>query len=257
MTTVTSAQDDPAVPRREKRLAFVRYIENICRDDPGARAALRSGVRRGLDDVPRMHRIVVPGLPSRGRGLSEHEQRAHYTVAAMLADQPRNRLTADGGDGTGDDGAGAELASLASGDERAAADGTPPAEGDPVRQDSPHRPARYGTSLGASFAEAVTTSPGREREMRASAAEQRLNLLTRQSVNGLHRHLPAAVRYLLDVGVPVDLAQLLDDLIAWPVHSGRISRRWLQDFYRLRDKAVADDAAAGDEQAPLDPAPTQ
>jgi CRISPR system Cascade subunit CasB len=235
MTTVTAAQDDPAVLRREKRLAFVRYIENICRDDPGARAALRSGVRRGLDDVPRMHRIVVPGLPSRGRGLSEHEQRAHYTVASMLADQPRNRLTADGGDGTD----------------------VHPAEGDPVRQDSPPRPARYGTSLGASFAEAVTTSPGREREMRASAAEQRLNLLTRQSVNGLHRHLPAAVRYLLTIGVPVDLAQLLDDLIAWPVHSGRISRRWLQDFYRLRDKAVADDAAAGDEQAPLDPAPPQ
>lgn len=264
MTTVTAAQDDPAVLRRDKRLAFVRYIENICRDDPGARAALRSGVRRGLDDVPRMHRIVVPGLPSRGRGLSEHEQRAHYTVAAMLADQPRNRLTASasasasgGGDGAEDDGAGAEPAPLASGDERAAADGTPPAEGDPGRQDSPPRPARYGTSLGAAFAEAVTTSPGREREMRASAAEQRLNLLTRQSVNGLHRHLPASVRYLLDIGVPVDLAQLLDDLIAWPDHSGRISRRWLQDFYRLRDKAVADDAAAGDEQAPLDPAPPQ
>ena len=84
--------------------------------------------------------------------------------------------------------------------------------------------------------------------MRDSTAESRLNLLTRQSATGLHRHLPASVRYLRDLDVPVDWAQLLEDLIAWPVHSGRISRRWLQDYYRLRDKAEREKTATADHQ---------
>lgn len=84
--------------------------------------------------------------------------------------------------------------------------------------------------------------------MRAGTAESRLNLLTRQSVNGLHRHLPASVNYLCSVGVDVDWAQILDDLSKWRTDSGRISRLWLQDFYRARDKDLARQADEADEK---------
>ena len=40
--------------------AFVTRVEAICAGDPGARAALRSGLGKPLDEVQRMHRIVVP-----------------------------------------------------------------------------------------------------------------------------------------------------------------------------------------------------
>jgi CRISPR system Cascade subunit CasB len=242
MTTV-STPDDPATARRALRLKYVSHIQQSCRNDPGTRSALRSGVRRGLDSVPRMHRIVAPWLPRpNGRALPDDEQRAYYTIAAMIAEQSRHRLASEPGPDTDPE------------REAPSATETGPAASD---QDSA-RPlsARYGTSLGAAFAEALTAGPGREREMRASTAEQRLNLLTRQSVNGLHRHLPASVRYLLSLEVPVDFAQLLDDLIAWPTHSARISRRWLQDYYRLSAKAARDNAAQSDEQAPLDANPS-
>lgn len=84
--------------------------------------------------------------------------------------------------------------------------------------------------------------------MRAGTAESRLNLLTRQSVNGLHRHLPASVGYLRSLGVDVDWARLLDDLGNWRKQSGRISRIWLQDFYRVRNKALAEQADKADEK---------
>jgi CRISPR system Cascade subunit CasB len=84
--------------------------------------------------------------------------------------------------------------------------------------------------------------------MRLSTAESRLNLLTRQSVNGLHRHLPATIGYLRGLDVPVDWARLLNDLIGWPTRSGRISRRWLQDFYWLCAQADRDKASKADDQ---------
>jgi CRISPR system Cascade subunit CasB len=113
--------------------------------------------------------------------------------------------------------------------------------------DSVVRAERYGDSLGKAFALAVTNASRQERDMRKGTAERRLNLLTRQSLDGLHRHLPASALYLRGLGVPVDWAQLLDDLIAWPRHSGQISRRWLQDFYRICGEADRPSAGGADE----------
>ncbi|MER6548636.1 type I-E CRISPR-associated protein Cse2/CasB [Streptomyces sp. NPDC001250] len=219
--------DDPAITRRRRLVDYTREIEKLCRDDPGARIALRSGLRRGMDDVPRMHRFVSPRLPH-NRRAPESEQRAYYAVAAMIAAQPRSTFTVHDAEQQLDEA---------------------PQAGDPT-------PAvRYGTSLGLAFALAVTESPGREREMRESTAESRLNLLTRQSLNGLHRHLPAAVGYLRDVDVPIDWAQLLADLIAWPAQSGRISRRWLQDYYRQRTQSLRDQANKADQDGAETPSP--
>ncbi|MFF0094650.1 type I-E CRISPR-associated protein Cse2/CasB [Streptomyces canus] len=217
--TAQTVTDDPTTARRVRLVAYTRWIEELCRDDPGARTALRSGLRRDLDDVPRMHRFVAPWLPRNGQG-PESEQRAYYAVASMIAAQPRSAYAAP--------------ETQAAADPDAAAPNEAPAP-------------RYGTSLGHTFALAVTQSPGREREMRESTAESRLNLLTRQSINGLYRHLPAAVGYLREVGVPIDWAQLLSDLIAWPTHSGKISRRWLQHYYLQRTRDLRDHADRTDQ----------
>lgn len=238
--TTESPPDRPTSARRTQRQAYTSWIEQTCKNDPGARSALRSGLRRGIDEVPRMHRLVAPWLPRDG-AVPDSEQRAYYAVAAMIAAQPRSRY------------------SEADDEETQAAPG-PDSSSDKVLPDQravaeAPRVGRYGVSLGTAFALAVAQGPGREREMRESSAESRLNLLTRQSVTGLYRHLPASTRYLRELDVPVDWAQLLDDLIAWPVHSGRISRRWLQDYYRLRAKADHAKAARADEQEAEEPGP--
>lgn len=206
-------------PPRSAR--FAQEIEKICGADPGARNALRKGLRRGLDDrqVRVMHRIVSPWFP-RDRYVPEAEERAYYAVAAMIADAPRYAFAdndEDEGKGPAETAAGSETT-----DEDSAADSTKPEAVSP----------RRGVSLGLSLALAVDAASQRERSMRASTAERRLDLLTRQSTAGLHRHLPASVRYVRQTGVEIDWAQLLDDLIAWPRHHGRISRRWLQDYHR-------------------------
>ncbi|CAM5605669.1 hypothetical protein SALBM135S_07188 [Streptomyces alboniger] len=60
------------------------------------------------------------------------------------------------------------------------------------------------------------------------------------SLRGIHLHLPAAVKQVRTTGVSIDWGQLLADLVDWPYQSGRISRRWLQDFYRITAGADQD-----------------
>ncbi|MEU2182418.1 type I-E CRISPR-associated protein Cse2/CasB [Streptomyces thermolilacinus] len=210
---------------------FVAHIRKLCAD-PGARTALRSGLRKDLDSVPRMHRLVAPWLPQ--DHTPDDVQRAYYAVAAMIAAQPRHSFNdaqgsddAQGFDGV-QDGEGAV-------DEAAHAGSTR------------KKPVRAGrSSLGAAFAAAVGS--GRDNQMREASAEARLNLLTRQSLPGLHRHLPAAVAYLRSLDIDVDFAQLLSDLAHWRRHSDRIARRWLQDYYRLRAKAEQENADQRDQE---------
>jgi len=66
---------------------FLTYIRHAIRD-PGARAALRRGVGRTPEEAPQMHIVVAPWLPDRPRPALE---RAYYTVAALLANQPRGQ----------------------------------------------------------------------------------------------------------------------------------------------------------------------
>ncbi|MFG2622994.1 type I-E CRISPR-associated protein Cse2/CasB [Streptomyces sp. NPDC048507] len=202
-------------------------MQHLCAQDPGARAALRSGLRKDLDAVPRMHRFIAPYLPQDRTPLEV--QQAYYAIASMIAAQPRP----------------APPASPAATDEQ-----DTPARSDPGASaaEPPAVLPERGTSLGAAFAAAV--GPGSEGRMRPGTAESRLNLLTRQSLPGLHRHLPAAVTHLRSLDVPVDFTQLLSDLAHWHRHSGRIARRWLQDYYRIRaraDRADPDTLTAPDQ----------
>ncbi|SOD67232.1 CRISPR system Cascade subunit CasB [Streptomyces zhaozhouensis] len=244
MTTTESPKLDRAAKHRQRLVAYVTRIDHICSTDPGARVALRAGLRQDINNRATfaMNRYIAPWLPE---NASDATQRAYFTVAALIASRPR---AAENGDDEDEDeapeGASAERSdsgpdSTGAGDE-AESDG--PAE--------PEEPERWGPSLGSAFAEAVAEVPGRDGEMRESAAESRLNMLTRQGASGIHRSLPASVLYLRQLDVPVDWAQLLADLIAWPDHSGRIARRWLQDFYRRRHRdahqAGVDQKSTGD-----------
>jgi CRISPR system Cascade subunit CasB len=242
-SVTTQAPPTAAVPaprsgeeptRLSRYRAYTQAVLKKCEGDPGARSALRSGVRKDLDSVPRMHRVIAHLVP---QDVSEDTQRAYYAVAAMIAEQARR-----GGDATNVD----ETAAT-----QAAAQVAEAGETTAVRE--AERDREYGSSLGTAFALAVVRSPGHERKMRRGTAESRLNLLCKQGLTGLHRHLPASVRYLRSLDVPVDWARLLQDLVDWRRHSGRITRRWLQDFYRrlqeeerrLRDQADTKEPSTG------------
>ncbi|MFY4717326.1 type I-E CRISPR-associated protein Cse2/CasB [Streptomyces sp. LaBMicrA B280] len=222
----------PPVTRLSLYRAYVEEITARCGADPGVRVALRKGLRRGLADVGSLHRIVAPWLPEE-RG--EAEERAFYAVAAMIADRPRHSFTAPDVDvdETTQEPDGREL--TAAGNEpktsSTAGEEAVPAE----ERKAPARARR--DSLGASFARAVIAQGG-QTGVRQDTAEARLNLLTRQSLEGLHRHLPGSVRLLRTGDTDIDFAVLLADLAAWPRYSKAVSRRWLQDFYRIRNSAI-------------------
>ncbi len=195
----------------QKARAFTRWIDRRSYEDPGVRSALRRGRGRDLDAVPFMHRIVAAWLTD--EQLRDPDvQRAYYTVASLIAAQRRDQFAAAKSEaGTG-----------------------------------PETEGRYGRSLGAAFADAVAKGDAGIRE---SSAETRLNLLSRQSVAGLHRHLPGAVQQLRDKQVDVDWAQLLVDLSRWRRHCDAIKRRWLQDYYRARQADGYKRARHADEEA--------
>lgn len=248
--TTTSQSSIPA-RRLSRHQAYVQWIEHACRTDPGARTVLRRGLGRGLDDVlytRGMHRLVARWLP-RGSDTPVAEQRAYYTVASLIAAQPRYtfgpRAGAEPSPEPLDSDTGADLDAPES--EPDAADAPEAESPEPASSN-----AQRGDSLGVAFAHAVLKG-GTGREMRLTTAETRLNLLTRQSLDGVHRYLPSAVRFLRDADAPIDFARLLADLTHWPVRQGRISRRWLQDFYVLQAKAVTAAANAADVEEAHDP----
>ncbi|MEU3558528.1 type I-E CRISPR-associated protein Cse2/CasB [Kitasatospora sp. NPDC006786] len=216
-TEPPTASNRAAVPPPGRARAFTAWIDRRSHDDPGVRSALRRGVGKPVDKAPFMHRYVAAWL-SEEQLRDRDVERAHYTVAALIAAQRRDQYAAAAG-GTGPAeaaGNGETGADSKDGEADGAGGGSP-------QTDTAVRPGR---SLGRSLADGVAAG------LREASVETKLNLLTRQSVEGLHRHLPAAVRQLRERGVDVDWAQLLVDLCRWRRHSGAVKRRWLQDYYR-------------------------
>ncbi|WP_030997677.1 type I-E CRISPR-associated protein Cse2/CasB [Streptomyces sp. NRRL F-5630] len=234
----------PAPTRRDVYEKYVAWIDQTCATDPGARVALRRGLRRDLNDVRGLHRIVAAWLP---RGVTPEEERAYYAVAAMIADQPRHAFSTAGTPETEEGEAPADEGDRPTAENEDRTDGVvvpadkndaTPVAGIPDQPPTgsaaiPRVAARNERrdSLGASFARAVAVKDGGLRE---DGVEKRLNLLTRQSVAGLHRHLPATVRMVRATGAGVDFAALLSDLAGWPYRAKEIQRCWLQDYYRTR-----------------------
>ncbi|MFE1772081.1 type I-E CRISPR-associated protein Cse2/CasB [Streptomyces sp. NPDC059008] len=236
--------------------AFVREITAVITKDGGARAALRSGVGKDLDDVPRMHRIVAARLPAAVLN-DEDGQRPYYTVAALIAAYHRPGATGsaielvDQQDDVSDDAqpeqkpSGAAAATHTDSPVQPAEDAKPRQEALSSSEGEEQGRNRYGESLGSTYARAVAA--GARNGIRESAAETRLNLLSKQSTSGVHRHLPATARQLCDRGTPPDWARLLVDLRNWPQQHRRIARRWLQDYHRARNAAALDAACRADD----------
>ncbi|MFF7731166.1 type I-E CRISPR-associated protein Cse2/CasB [Streptomyces sp. NPDC008001] len=220
---------------------FVRAVQRASAQDRGVRAALRSGLGKGLDDVPRMHRVVAPLLPPSVMN-DDDALRAFYTIAALIAAYPHATQPLD------------EEATASQSSAAATADGPETAEAHEPAATAKQRQELYGDSLGIAFALAVARGP--REGIREGGAETRLNQLTRQSTAGLHRHLPAAVRQLCSRNAPPDWARLLVDLRAWPRDRRRTGRRWLQDFYRTRHRSDLDAARQFDDNTPVTEAAT-
>lgn len=256
--TVDNTVAQAAVPaqrsHRTNRLTkydrFITSVSRRCQSDPGARSALRSGVGKDLDAVPRMHQVIAHLVPP---AADDRAQRAYYAVAAMIAEQTRRKQRSSSEEETEekDKAEQTEDTEDIEGAEAAATGGAPVGTGPGAETGGRAATLRpdYGSSLGAAFAAAVDVASGRERQMRRGTAESRLNVLCKQQITGLHRHLPASVRYLRSLGVPVDFARLLQDLLDWPRDSGRITRYWLQDFYRALQKADSRRADTEDAKA--------
>lgn len=226
---------------------------------PADRAALRRSLGREPDDrmTQPAHRIVGPLLPRIVRdaadggvprsGMSEIAavERAFYTVAALIASQPRSARaeSPDKPAERSDASAGAEIvetrATSAPGNEADAASAAQvvvnesglAGEAAAAAEGGHSRPGGAGRSLGRCLADAVNQAPVREQADLYGRLEARLRLLCRQDVDGLHRHLPRLVRQLGSDQITVDWVRLLLDLAYWGVDADLVAKTWLQQFY--------------------------
>ncbi|MGX2993928.1 type I-E CRISPR-associated protein Cse2/CasB [Streptomyces sp. JNUCC 64] len=210
----------------EEHDAFVEAVAAECRI-PGSQQALRRALGKPVNDVPtRTHAVLLRGgiLPDTARGEA---RRAHYAVAALIADLPRTELQG-----------GRRPTAPVDPDDREGADGPP--------QPSPGLFHPGGTSLGETLARAaalrnpdvVTRDPGAE-AARVTGLEARLHLMVRQDLDGLHRMLPGVLRQIGPATVPVDYACLLRDLLAWRWRRDAVATRWLTDHYRTINRERA------------------
>ncbi|GAB3121268.1 hypothetical protein GCM10027160_38340 [Streptomyces calidiresistens] len=202
----------PPAPRHDRLTAYDAFVERVRKAcaGPGTQQALRRGLAKPVHEVPaRTHAALLRDglIPDHAQG---EERRAHYAVAALIAARPRAERTAD-----------------ATRTGRAAAEQPPDNTASPMAITSPDRKPSWGTSLGASLAQAVIRD-----KSRGSGIESRLHLLVRQETDGLHRMLPAVLRLLGSTGVPADHGRLLYDIARWTHRREEISTRWLEDYYR-------------------------
>lgn len=200
---------------------YVAYVREKVRSDPGRRSALRRSLGRPVEDVAsrRAHSVVAPWLPAdRTRPAVES---AFYSVAALIAAQPRDRN--DQTDTTADT------------DKQETATQVPLDQDKPVGDDKPtasKKAVRASVTLGGTVGQAV-----RDKKLNADSVEARLHLLCRQDVAGLHRMLPGLIRQLAAKEIAPDWGRLLVDLSRWERDRGRVTKQWLQDFYRTIHKA--------------------
>ncbi|MBX6356499.1 MAG: type I-E CRISPR-associated protein Cse2/CasB [Micromonosporaceae bacterium] len=239
-------------------------------EQPADRSALRRSLGRPPGDpmVRPAYRIVAPCLdflpdPDDG-GLSVWQrrqvdavERAFYTVAALIAAQPRAArdeylariAAADGEPSVTEDAASASLVG------NGGSSGPPPTGDTPAvtaevpdqREPAGGRPAlTRGRNLGICLAAAVNSTPSRDRENAYRRLEARLRLVCRQDVDGVHRHLPRLVRQLRSDQVDIDWVRLTVDLARWGTDADTVAKSWLHSFYRTVDLRRADAAGETD-----------
>ncbi|WP_214109295.1 type I-E CRISPR-associated protein Cse2/CasB [Acrocarpospora catenulata] len=203
---------------------YVAHVRKQVKENPGRRSALRRSLGRPVEDdlARKAHSVVAPWLPT-DRPPRAVEQ-AYYSVAALIAAQPRGRADQHSTDTGADPGQETAAAVLPLTEQEPA--------GEPEDADQPKKKTgRQTTSLGSTLGRAVV-----DKKLTADTVEARLHLLCRQNVPGLHRHLPGLVRRLATAEVEPDWGRLLRDLSRWEGERGQVTKWWLQDFYRAINK---------------------
>jgi CRISPR system Cascade subunit CasB len=193
------------ITRRDERMGkATAFVDQLTRRI-GASPGDRAALRRSVGRPPT---LMAHGLVAQylPDDADEATERAYYGVAALIAAQPR--AIRDAGD---------------------EAEG----EGDAEKEAVP------GKSFGTTLAEAVAADKNR-----FESTEARLHLLCRQRVHGVHRHLPRLIAHLQSNRVHIDWPVLLVDLSRWGTDRDRVTKRWLQDYYRTYHRAMAAKKAA-------------
>jgi CRISPR system Cascade subunit CasB len=200
------------VPKEADRLA--REVLRITARNPGDRSVLRHSLGKAPESVAMgVHRIVAPLLPKEPK---EGEERAYYAVAALIAAQDRPAR----------DQAGSEAGPETAPDSMPAQQAT----GGPGEQDEANRP-----NLGHSLAQFAHKS---DRD-KSKTVGDRLELLARQDIDGLYRHLPRLILQVRSDQVRIDWGLLAWDLTRWAHDSRNVAKEWAQDYYRTSERLVA------------------
>lgn len=208
--------------------AMAEHIHKINEIDPGTRAALRRGLGRRPEDIANFHAhaVVTRYLPD---GEDEATERAFYTVAALIAAQPRaardqgTEPQEQDGDAAGEAGS----AAVREDDTEDTGAAPPSAEsGEGADRSEPK-----WRNLGQALAWAVENGALKE-----DTAPDRLHLLARYRLDRLHRELPKLVAHLRADLVPIDWGHLLRDLARWGHERDRVAKEWVQHYHRTRHR---------------------
>jgi CRISPR system Cascade subunit CasB len=209
--------DSTRIPARAD--ALVREVTRLTRKDPGDRAVLRHSLGKPPGQASLgVHRVVVPFLPdppgaSQNTNSYAATERAYYTVAALIASQPR--------------GARDQAASVATEQETAGQEASPQTPGTGTAQ------RRHWRNLGYSLAHAVGQGGN------AKSLENHLQLLMRQDADGLYRHLPRLILQLRGDQVHIDWGVLIYDLTRWARDPRLVAKEWAQSYYRTSERLTA------------------
>lgn len=225
---------------------MVAQVRTINRHDPGTRAMLRRGLGRPPEDIANFHAhaVVARYLPER---CTRAQERAFYTVAALVAAQPRGARDQEALPGAPAE----EPAHTPSADDDAAAVGhgeSAPANAEAESPGTDDPAAEPRRTLGQSLAWAVENG-----RLKGDMVRNRLHLLARYRTDRLNRELPKLVAQLRADLVPIDWGLLLADLARWEDARDEVAKQWVQQYHRTRDQIQRrrkDDGAA---DAPDDP----
>ncbi|MFE1099423.1 type I-E CRISPR-associated protein Cse2/CasB [Nocardiopsis alba] len=234
---------DKEVLRAADRM--VEHLQERVRDEPAVRAVLQRASGKRVEDpaVLPVHEFVARYLDRLLASIEEDDQarwyfpeadveRAFYGVAAMLAAQPRQARDRIGGEDedTADE---AVEKDTSTADQKATdTEGTERRPSDPLRRRS---------NLGAALGKAVTQG-----RLNADTTKERLHLLCRQSVDGVHEQLPRLILHANNKDVPIDWGRLALDLSRWGVDRDSVAKEWSQGYHRTieTEKAGRDEALA-------------
>ncbi|MET8102194.1 type I-E CRISPR-associated protein Cse2/CasB [Streptomyces sp. NPDC005236] len=191
----------PAVPKKTTRSSD-RFVAYV--HELCESKGTRAALRRGLGlPVERCNYLHRYLVPRMPDQVHPDAKRAHYAVAALIAARPRTARDAQTMRPTTED----ETATW-------------------------YRRPNLGAALGQAVGRKV---------LKPATAESALHLMSRQSTEAIHPYLPALTRQLLNGGIAVDWAVLLEDLAWWNRDRDRIATRWLESYFRVTSAAPADD----------------